>query len=65
MKLKKFYQNAIIDKRNNPMSYNEIRQTASKKDFTCKCGKKVQKGSNCIVDPKKKIAYCSNKCAKG
>jgi hypothetical protein len=42
------------------MSYKEKRQTISKKDFVCKCGKEVKKGQPCIVDPKKKEAYCPN-----
>jgi hypothetical protein len=37
------------------MSYNEPRQTESKRDSECSvCKKTVKKGSQCIVDPKNK-----------
>lgn len=39
------------------MSYKEVRQTESKKDSNCStCGKLIEKGKPCIVDPKKKTA---------
>jgi hypothetical protein len=41
------------------MAYNEIRQTLSKKTCRCaECGKLIEQGTNCIIDPKSKKVYC-------
>jgi len=38
-------------------NYNKSRETLSSKDCKCSiCGGKIQKGTYCIVDPKKKTA---------
>lgn len=46
------------------MSYNEIRQTISKKNCLCAgCSKPISEGSLCVVDPKNRRAYCPH-CGK-
>lgn len=40
------------------MAYNDVRQTASKKDCDCSvCKKAMKKGEQCYVDPKEGKAW--------